>query len=227
MVSVPPMFHSWGYAHLERYRHVQLNIPLNWCVLCAQGELAIKNVELGAATREAEVLLREISENTMIAEKEKTRVAVIVDSVTQKAQVRIIIIANVILTSSCEQIRAAIEAPILEHILFQDISHVRSASDMTQVTIYVICREIVITAAQHSYALPLYTRTWQSAATMLHRLPLVLHISIVTGKHLRVLQHRKLRQSKTTRRRIWRQPSRRWMRLWRRSRASHPRISPL
>lgn len=44
-------------------------------------------MELVAATKEAEVLLKEISENTMIAEKEKARVAVIVDSVTQKAQV--------------------------------------------------------------------------------------------------------------------------------------------
>ena len=42
---------------------------------CAlQGELAIKNTELAAATKEAEKLLKEISENTAIAEKEKQKV---------------------------------------------------------------------------------------------------------------------------------------------------------
>lgn len=55
---------------------------------CGQGELAIKNGELAVAAREAEKLLKEISENTAIAEKEKHKVAVIVDQVTQKAQVR-------------------------------------------------------------------------------------------------------------------------------------------
>ena len=39
-----------------------------------QGELAIKNTELAAATKEAEKLLKEISENTAIAEKEKQKV---------------------------------------------------------------------------------------------------------------------------------------------------------
>jgi hypothetical protein len=53
-----------------------------------QGELAIKNGELAVAAREAEKLLKEISENTAIAEKEKQKVAVIVDQVTRKAQVR-------------------------------------------------------------------------------------------------------------------------------------------
>ncbi|DBA69380.1 TPA: Dynein gamma chain, flagellar outer arm [Trebouxia sp. C0005] len=50
-----------------------------------KGELAIKNTDLAAATKEAEKLLKEISENTAIAEKEKQKVAVIVDGVTKKA----------------------------------------------------------------------------------------------------------------------------------------------
>ncbi len=53
-----------------------------------QGELAIKNVQLAAATKEAEKLLKEISENTAVAEKEKNKVAVIVDGVTKQAAVR-------------------------------------------------------------------------------------------------------------------------------------------
>ncbi len=48
----------------------------------------MKNGELAVATREAEKLLKEISESTAIAEKEKQKVKVIVDQVTQKAQVR-------------------------------------------------------------------------------------------------------------------------------------------
>ena len=58
----------------------------SWWLL--QGELAIKNVELAAAAAEAEKLLAQISESTTIAEKEKAKVAVIVDAVTAKAQVR-------------------------------------------------------------------------------------------------------------------------------------------
>ncbi|KAK9865923.1 hypothetical protein WJX84_001850 [Apatococcus fuscideae] len=50
-----------------------------------KGELAIKNVQLAAATKEAEKLLKEISENTAVAEKEKNKVAVIVDGVTKQA----------------------------------------------------------------------------------------------------------------------------------------------
>ena len=45
-------------------------------------------MELEAAAKEAEKLLAQISESTFIAEKEKAKVAVIVDSVTTKAQVR-------------------------------------------------------------------------------------------------------------------------------------------
>ena len=50
---------------------------IHWCNLCwlvLQGELAIKNTDLAAATKEAEKLLKEISENTAIAEKEKQKV---------------------------------------------------------------------------------------------------------------------------------------------------------
>ena len=45
-------------------------------------------MELAAAAAEAEKLLAQISESTTIAEKEKAKVAVIVDAVTAKAQVR-------------------------------------------------------------------------------------------------------------------------------------------
>lgn len=45
--------------------------------LAVQGELAIKNTDLAAATKEAEKLLKEISENTAIAEKEKQKVCVL------------------------------------------------------------------------------------------------------------------------------------------------------
>ena len=54
---------------------------------CLQAELAIKNQELAAATREAEKLLREISESTTVAEKEKHKVAVIVEAVSKKVGV--------------------------------------------------------------------------------------------------------------------------------------------
>lgn len=49
-----------------------------------QAELAVKNQELAAATKEAEKLLREISESTAVAEKEKHKVAVIVEAVSKK-----------------------------------------------------------------------------------------------------------------------------------------------
>lgn len=52
-----------------------------------QGELATKNVELAAASKEAENLLKDISENTAIAEVEKGKVAVIVDQVSVTAGV--------------------------------------------------------------------------------------------------------------------------------------------
>jgi hypothetical protein len=44
----------------------------------------VKNQELAAATREAEKLLREISDSTALAEKEKLKVAVIVEAVSKK-----------------------------------------------------------------------------------------------------------------------------------------------
>ncbi len=53
-----------------------------------QGELAVKNVELAAASQEAEMLLRDISDSTAIAEKEKAKVAVILDQVSATAAVR-------------------------------------------------------------------------------------------------------------------------------------------
>ena len=46
------------------------------CDVWSQGELAIKNTDLAAATKEAEKLLKEISENTAIAEKEKQKVCI-------------------------------------------------------------------------------------------------------------------------------------------------------
>ncbi|CAL8466541.1 g6077 [Coccomyxa elongata] len=48
-------------------------------------ELAIKNVELAAASQEAEKLLKDISESTAVAEKEKAKVAVILDQVSKTA----------------------------------------------------------------------------------------------------------------------------------------------
>ncbi|KAI3432720.1 hypothetical protein D9Q98_004263 [Chlorella vulgaris] len=51
-----------------------------------KGELAIKNQSLAEASRQAEVLLKEISESTTVAEKEKGRVAVIVEGVRTKAE---------------------------------------------------------------------------------------------------------------------------------------------
>ena len=47
--------------------------------------LAIKNQELAKATKEAEALLKSISESTAIAEQEKAKVAVIVEGVSSKA----------------------------------------------------------------------------------------------------------------------------------------------
>ena len=53
-----------------------------------QGELAVKNIELATASQEAEKLLKDISENTAIAEVEKGKVAIIVDQVSTTAAVR-------------------------------------------------------------------------------------------------------------------------------------------
>lgn len=52
-----------------------------------QGELATKNIELAAAAMEAEKLLKDISENTTIAEVEKGKLAVMVDQVSVTAAV--------------------------------------------------------------------------------------------------------------------------------------------
>ena len=51
-----------------------------------QAELAVKNVSLATASAEAEALLKEIAEGTAEAEREKARVADIVDAVTRQAQ---------------------------------------------------------------------------------------------------------------------------------------------
>ncbi|GFR42148.1 hypothetical protein Agub_g3000 [Astrephomene gubernaculifera] len=50
-----------------------------------KAELAVKNQDLAVSAKEAEALLKQISESTAIAEKEKQKVAVIVDAVTKKA----------------------------------------------------------------------------------------------------------------------------------------------
>lgn len=50
-----------------------------------KAELAVKNQELAAASRDAEALLQSISESTAVAEREKAKVAVIVGEVSSKA----------------------------------------------------------------------------------------------------------------------------------------------
>ena len=52
---------------------------------CLQGELAIKNADLAVAARSVEEMLKEISQSTAAAEKEKSKVAVIVDDVSKTA----------------------------------------------------------------------------------------------------------------------------------------------
>eukprot|EP00887_Chlorella_sp_A99_P001633 scaffold8.g1633.t1 len=51
-----------------------------------KAELAVKNQELAEAAHEAEKLLKEISASTAVAEKEKAKVAVIVEAVSCKAE---------------------------------------------------------------------------------------------------------------------------------------------
>ena len=51
-----------------------------------KGELAIKNTELAEAQKKSEVLLKEISASTAVAEKEKKKVATIVEAVSKKAE---------------------------------------------------------------------------------------------------------------------------------------------
>lgn len=52
-----------------------------------QGELAVKNADLAVAARSVEEMLKEISQSTTAAEKEKSKVAVIVDDVSKTASV--------------------------------------------------------------------------------------------------------------------------------------------
>lgn len=62
------------HPYVVRKAHANHVHWYNLCLLVLQGELAIKNTDLAAATKEAEKLLKEISENTAIAEKEKQKV---------------------------------------------------------------------------------------------------------------------------------------------------------
>lgn len=61
------------------------------CNRSLQGELALKNEQLAVAACEAEVLLKGISESTALAEKEKLKVAVIVEAVTKKVLVLLLV----------------------------------------------------------------------------------------------------------------------------------------
>ena len=54
-----------------------------------QADLVVKNVELAMASKEAEKLLKDISENTAMAEVEKGKVAIIVHQVSVTAAVRL------------------------------------------------------------------------------------------------------------------------------------------
>ncbi len=67
--------------------HVQSELCHNSQSCCAQGELAIKNADLAVAARSVEEMLKEISQSTAAAEKEKNKVAVIVDNVSKTASV--------------------------------------------------------------------------------------------------------------------------------------------
>ena len=69
-------------------RGVQACVPVSMVLCCPQGELAVKEVGLAAASAEAEKLLGEISRSTAVAEQEKAKVAVIVADVSQTAQAR-------------------------------------------------------------------------------------------------------------------------------------------
>ncbi len=53
-----------------------------------QGESAVKNADLAVAARSAEAMLHEISASTAVAEKEKSKVAVIVSDVSNTAAAR-------------------------------------------------------------------------------------------------------------------------------------------
>lgn len=74
-----PCFHSEGRPCTQYHATKVL-----FATHALQAELAVKNQELAAATREAEKLLREISESTATAEKEKHKVAVIVEAVSKQ-----------------------------------------------------------------------------------------------------------------------------------------------
>ena len=64
---------------LEKMKHAKVDVNK------MQVELGVKEQELAVANKEAEVLLEEIGTSTAVAEKEKQKVAVIVEGVTKKA----------------------------------------------------------------------------------------------------------------------------------------------
>lgn len=64
---------------LEKMKHAKVDVNK------MQVELGVKEQDLAVANKEAEVLLEEIGTSTAVAEKEKQKVAVIVDGVTKKA----------------------------------------------------------------------------------------------------------------------------------------------
>lgn len=57
-----------------------------------QDELAVKKTELAAAAAAAHVLLAEISASTAAAEKDKHKVAVIVEAVTKKVASKLLLV---------------------------------------------------------------------------------------------------------------------------------------
>ena len=69
---------------------------------CPQGELAIKNADLAVASRSVEEMLKEISQSTAAAEKEKSKVAVIVDDVSKTASARCCVLYSVL---GCRTVR--------------------------------------------------------------------------------------------------------------------------
>ncbi len=66
-----------------------------------KAELAVKNQDLAISAKEAEALLKQISESTAIAEKEKQKVAVIVDAVSgSAAQAGAAVLGQVVLSGA-------------------------------------------------------------------------------------------------------------------------------
>uniref|UniRef100_A0A383W453 AAA+ ATPase domain-containing protein n=1 Tax=Tetradesmus obliquus TaxID=3088 RepID=A0A383W453_TETOB len=79
---------KWGYTQelaVSIQAGLQKMVEAKEDVNKMKAELAIKNQELASASKEAEALLKSISESTAVAEKEKQKVAVVVDAVSKKA----------------------------------------------------------------------------------------------------------------------------------------------